>query len=598
MNCRMIICVALFAGLHAAAFAATKKVANVAELEDAVWNATAGDVIQLTNTALRVYDLSTTTHKGTPGHLYTDKKITLLGATDKPEDIVIRGASNRILYLAGQGNTIRNLTFENGDVTDYEKQTTVQPYDYPRGGAIIFSRSSAGTVSNCVFRNNRAKLAGGAAATYTSQNTTSASFIDCVFTNNEVTADNAQGGAISMALDVTHCFFGDHHLTGSESTGGAVFNARSIVDCTFTNNSAVKGGGAVYFQANTATANPVVSGCTFVGNHANDNGSAIKAPATWGEALLVSNCTFRGNAPLEGGTLNGTVANLANVVGCTFRSNVASFGGAAYSSVLKGCVIECNTATDAGGAAYGSTLVSCTNRANVNASANVKASELGSNCSATDCLFENIGNSAKFAFDGGTYDRCRFVSVTNGYLFSGAFALTNCLIADSSNCYLFFKTAAAARMFNVTIANNVFAGFKTSHTCPGKIVIENTFFCGNSLNGKSYDIDQYAKDAVDAFNHCIFSAADAAYAPGEDNLNYYGTSFRPGFVGPEASPTDPYALKRTSPAVKKEGLVGDWMATATDIRGAGFPRLGVDGNVNIGCYQCWLDPTGLLMLLR
>ena len=40
------------------------------------------------------------------------------------------------------------------------------------------------------------------------------------------------------------------------------------------------------------------------------------------------------------------------------------------------------------------------------------------------------------------------------------------------------------------------------------------------------------------------------------------------------------------------------MYSTTDIRGAGFPRLGVDGNVNIGCYQCWLDPKGLLLLLR
>lgn len=51
------------------------------------------------------------------------------------------------------------------------------------------------------------------------------------------------------------------------------------------------------------------------------------------------------------------------------------------------------------------------------------------------------------------------------------------------------------------------------------------------------------------------------------------------------------------PAVKKAGAVADWMATATDIRGEGYPRLR-DGKVNIGCYQCWLDPLGMVLLLR
>ena len=528
MNCRMNVLAAVFAWMPFVGVAATHKVANVAELEEAVWKASADDVIQLTNTALRVYDLSTTTHKGTPGHLYTASQITLEGATTNPEDTVIRGSGNRILYLGGQRNTIRNLTFENGDVTEYQQQTAQQPYDYPRGGAIIFSRSNAGTVSNCIFRNNKASLAGGAVASYTAKNTTTASFVDCVFSNNVATADEAKGGAVYMVADVLRCHFENNSLSGSSSLGGAIYNARKIEDCMFKGNLADDEGGAVYFEANTATPSPVVSGCTFTGNCSAGSGSAISAVNTLGESLLVTNCTFKGNGPLTtGGTLNGTIANLANVVDCKFLSNTAKFGGAAHTCMLKGCLMEGNSATDVGGAAYGSTLVACTNRANVNASTNVKASELGPNCSATDCLFENIGNSAKFAFDGGTYDRCRFVSVTNGYLFSGSFALTNCLIADSSNCYLFYKSTDAARMFNVTIVNNTFAGFKTSHTC-GKMVIENTFFYGNSLGKGKYDIDQNAPNAVGSFNHCIFSAADSAYAPGEDNLNYYGTSFRPG----------------------------------------------------------------------
>ena len=45
------------------------------------------------------------------------------------------------------------------------------------------------------------------------------------------------------------------------------------------------------------------------------------------------------------------------------------------------------------------------------------------------------------------------------------------------------------------------------------------------------------------------------------------------------------------------GETADWMSTATDIRGDGFPRLR-DGKVDIGCYQCWLNPVGAIITVR
>ena len=39
-------------------------------------------------------------------------------------------------------------------------------------------------------------------------------------------------------------------------------------------------------------------------------------------------------------------------------------------------------------------------------------------------------------------------------------------------------------------------------------------------------------------------------------------------------------------------------ADATDIRAdSAYPRLR-DGNVDIGCYQCWLDPVGLVFSVK
>jgi len=39
------------------------------------------------------------------------------------------------------------------------------------------------------------------------------------------------------------------------------------------------------------------------------------------------------------------------------------------------------------------------------------------------------------------------------------------------------------------------------------------------------------------------------------------------------------------------------MVSATDIRGEGYPRLR-DDLVDLGCYQCWLDPIGTVLLFR
>ena len=68
-----------------------------------------------------------------------------------------------------------------------------------------------------------------------------------------------------------------------------------------------------------------------------------------------------------------------------------------------------------------------------------------------------------------------------------------------------------------------------------------------------------------------------------------------GFV--KGKGRDYYALRYSSPA-RGKGLVQDWMADATDIReDPAFPRLR-DGKVDIGCYQCWLDPVGLWFSIR
>ena len=596
--------VALFAVACTGAFAIT--VSNIQQLEDAVWYASSGDKITLEE---GVYDFGVGVHSNTPAHLYASVKITLKGESSDASKVVLRGFGARILYLGTVGNTIENITFENGDASGYSQSDS--PYrNISAGGAILCQakNSVAATVRNCVFRNNNGGARGGAAASWYSGTLSGGigDFYNCVFSNNYASSTTANygGGALNHAGIVSNCVFSGNHFDGetgdARTGGGAIFNAKSIIDCTFTNNYTVKRGGAVYCRDNTAAPTALISGCKFYDNRAGDEGAAVWIAGAWGENLTVSNCLFAENGPVSGKNMNGTVSTCSNVVACTFTGNTAYYGGAAYKCALKGCLFEGNKATkqQGGGAAYGSLLVACTNRANSGSG----ASELMV-CRAEDCSFIDFGEPDVTVFRNASFSRCRFLHATNGWLFAGSIALTNCLISCSTNCLLFNAITAGSGFANCTVVSNSFAGMKSSSAC-APMTVENTFFYGNSYvkNGSAswYDVgpDGDPTPVIGEFVNCILSGPSDDYIPGSANLNYYGlVGFRPGFVGEAADPENPFAIKRNSPAFAKAGVVRDWMAADTDIRGDGYPRLR-DGKVNIGCYQCWLDPKGIEVNFR
>ena len=101
----------LAAGLSFSAHAATTNVATVAELIAAVQNASPNDEIVVMASGSPYAFLSD--QKDVVGHLYARVSITLRGETGNPEDVVLVGNANRILYLLKVGNTIRDLTFRN-----------------------------------------------------------------------------------------------------------------------------------------------------------------------------------------------------------------------------------------------------------------------------------------------------------------------------------------------------------------------------------------------------------------------------------------------------------------------------------------------------
>lgn len=498
---------ALAAGLSFAALAAPTEVSTVAGLIAAVQNASANDEIVVMASG-SPYEFSSD-QKDVVAHLYAKVKITLRGETGNPDDVVLVGNANRILYLAQSGNAIRDLTFRNGDCSEYEKRSE-EPYDQMRGGAIHFRKSSDSTlVSNCVFRSCKSQQGGGACAEY-SNSSTGGKFYDCVFDGNST----------------------------STMGGGAVFRATSANNCIFRNN-------------------------------------------------------------FSGTSNGGALCNVPEVVGCSIVSNATSssggFGGGVYDCTLTGCFVASNYAYRCGAAAD-SEFYSCTNRANKSQGDYLEfgMTSGGSGCYAEDCVFIDAGKSGKKTFGKSAFNRCRFDEasfVSGSYVFSQSVSMTNSLISSVSGVRLFEGLTAASTMASCTIASNSYTFASINSSYNPVITVRNCFFCGNN---DGIDIHAVATNLVVSFENCILSAESDDHLPGSGNYNYYSgrAAFKPGFVGAAKDPENPFAITRRSPAYAKAGIVEDWMETATDIRGEGFPRLR-DGVVNIGCYQCWDKIPGL-----
>ena len=94
--------------------------------------------------------------------------------------------------------------------------------------------------------------------------------------------------------------------------------------------------------------------------------------------------------------------------------------------------------------------------------------------------------------------------------------------------------------------------------------------------------------------NCVIGSFDSNVELSYSMVNII-TNNNPRFV--DDGSRDSYALKRSSPAFER-GLVQDWMTGAFDIRNdENYPRQR-DGKVDIGCYECWLDPVGTKMIIR
>jgi len=383
--------------------------------------------------------------------------------------------------------------------------------------------------------------------------------------------------------------------------GGAICfretsDATVVSNCVFQSCKSVQGGGACAEYSNASTGGKYYD-CVFDGNSTSSMGGGAIF-----RAISARGCIFKNN--YSGASNGGALYYVPEVAGCAIVSNATSsssgYGGGVCNCTLTGCYVASNFAWRCGAAAD-SKFYSCTNEANSAGEYfefGVAASG-SSGCYAEDCTFIYAGEFRKKTFGKSAFNRCRFDEksfVSGSFIFSQSVAMTNSLVASVSGIRLFHELTGASTMANCTIVSNSYTFAASDSAFNPLVTVRNCFFCGNN-NG--VDIPAVATNLVVSYNNCILSAASDDYVPGGGNYNYYSerAAFKPGFVGSGKDSENPFALTLRSPAVEKAGIVEDWMATATDIRGEGFPRLR-GGAVNIGCYQCWLTLPGFRMIFK
>lgn len=582
-------------------------VSTAEDLVEKLWENRGGNVTivlaagryDVSDYAMKTYNANNQTEGDSVSHI-SISRVTLCGATDNPRDTVIYcNGTNAVLYC--YNGDVNNLTISNG--------CTKSSSSY--GGGVNAHNDNA-VLSNCVITCCKSLGYGGGVV--------NAKCIDCDICFN--TSEKSGGGAYRANL-VGCRVFGN----ASGKDGGGAHQTK-VVGCLVYGNTATDGGGGVsnFYNGKAWTYDSII-----VSNTAATGGGAYY--------MALSNCTVRCNTASTGGGVaykshvsdswvTNNVATDANgggggvysyseseavtIVRCEVAGNfTAGKGGGTYYADAADSFIHDNfAAAEDGGGCYRGRL------AGVIVSNNVSGSSGTSLCDVT-----SVSNCTLYAAsfkDVDTFVNCRICDYTNGWvlvdganvatnghfdgqitLSDGTFAARNTLFAGNRTEYLFngYHTSGIA-FENCTVAGNwfkqTFQNFGNAAYDPCRIV--NTIFADNkSLDGSTDYGASFGNTHKLAFTNCLLGASSSS----TNRLPYPPVGCLIG-VDPrfdEKNPDDPHSLLRSSPAIGA-GVVMEWMEGMTDIRNdVRYPRLR-NNAVDIGCYQCWPEPSGFMLIFR
>ena len=590
----------------------------------------------------------------------TQSGVQLVGATGNPRDVHLFAAedtSYRICMITGECK-VRNLTMSGG----YAASTHIATYNYRTGGAICMSKNTAvvsncvfygnrastrsGAIGgangiygnvwdslfyenngngdgfatgqsvyhNCTFSNNQSSTE--SAGNYGASTVANARCYNCLFIRNR---GNKCGGLENgTAVDCRFLFNKSWNAAGSQNwsnCGGGATRSVVCTNCYFYGNSAYRCGGAV--RGGQIVNCQVISNCLVLADSADGHGGGVY------EASLVENCLIASNTTVSAN--GGGLAGCPKVINTRILYNHAGTGGGAYNSNLFDCEIAHNVATayadsdycGAGGGQSGGQAVRCTFYDNASSATSSSVSNI------VDCVIRDTKAGGKF------FDRCVFADLCNT---GKVFAVGNVVNSDGVGGNIMYAFAGVQTMRNSIVTNSVWVAGPGSYANPalflnrsGGTSVENCTFADNAIywamrgcdtaakfmrwinvasfgNRRSASMTS-AKADVTAYESAYFVMTNCLYGSVSNRTEQpdgwadsgcvaLGEGKRPSVIG---KGEHPYTPKTSSPLVKNKGVRLDWMDDATDL--AGNARLR-DGKVDIGCYQCWLDPLGVILLLR
>ncbi len=435
------------------------------------------------------------------------------------------------------------------------------------------------TINNCLFERDTATDFGGAAI-YGWQATT--------IIKNSIFRDNYAPVAAGMYLDgrefdsqitIDSCLFERNIASGYGAT--SIFQFRTnykLSNSIFRENVAPTSGAAIYNSDGTIF---TTTNCLFEAN----TGTYAACVANYGLGCngTFESCTFTNNTATQGGAAvsNGFESNV-NYKDCAFTSNKAAFGGAIFTQNddtrlgIENCRFSENTTTGSGGCIY----------INPNVEATIRNSEFTFNTGDFGGVLQAFGDSPLTIEN--TIFRDNFASTQGAALnLNDAKAvITNCLFARNLNVGLgaggAMSVNASDSLFctvkavNCTFADNdavLGAGIAQWEAPMGnsKLSLLNCLF--QNPEGENYSIEEGQPEVISLNGNQSSDASLQVYLTGSKDANNLGVTF--------ADPGNDDFRLTMGPAVDGGVAAG---APATDL--LGNPRIGLPDR---GCYELGIN---------
>ena len=560
--------------------------------------------------------------------LYSSKSgVTVIGNTGTSRKDWTLGSEPVIIDLNGKGVLFR-FTSSGCSVRNIAITSSAAPgcaYYVAYGG----SRSSYAVITNCTIR--------GISGT-TKTSIPWVSLQDCLYTGVEgecrldkgaVNCDFVDNASQFTYASAYGCTFqgntyyntlvtagGDYKLVGCKfisntNNNQTIYSADGdliVEDCEFNDNAAPVC--CRSFNTSGKQNDVVISGCKFVGN----------------KSILVSARENTGTDPLNG---------IVTVTNCLFSGNTASidlpghysssgrhpkvlilgsFGNADKCVVRDSEIVGTKTTDSLFGqcALYGARAIRCTFSYDADALPDFNPAWNTYNEAAEASVLEECDISSGELRDC-IVDRCTIHDVTNkAYaVFKDYVRVTNTLVRCCKNSGGFYSAPNKldAEFVNCTIVSNdvVTFDFQWATASTNCCRFVNSLFNGNCRTTTATDIfmrdndnaQHYWNNYVDFSNtyYGTFTAngrlSKAAF-DAKKGENLLAECVDPKFVNPTFGSDADWSLSLKSPLIGK-GDASIW--TAEDVDLVGKLRL-KDGKVDIGCYQCWLNPPGMVIFVR